>query len=444
VSAPHRLLFLDPGHFHAALTLRQRHPRVADEIVVYAREGAELRDFLALVERFNTRRASPTAWRPAVVVADDPLARLLAERRGDVVVLAGKNGGKARTMRRLHEAGRHVLADKPWLVEAGDLDDVRASLAGWPLAMEIMTGRHDVAGRLLARLVRAPAVLGGFRDEAPAIELASVHHLAKTVDGAPLRRPWWYFDVRVQGSGAVDIPTHLVDQTQGLVDGVPKLLGVRTSSTRVPEAVFSRITGEPGFPAELRSRVDGDTLAYDCNAVIEYEIGGVRVAASARWELETPPGGGDTSRTLVRGTRADILLEQGPHTSGRRRLTVIARGDRDRVHTALEGLAASWQREFPGISIAPRVEREPEAVATSAPRADGEPVAVASTAAGAEAGASGRAREVVIPAGLDGGHEAHFALVLDTFLRAIDEGRAPEGLAARTLAKYEVLAAAVR
>ncbi len=34
-----RLLFLDPGHFHAALTLRVSHPRVADEVFVYAADG---------------------------------------------------------------------------------------------------------------------------------------------------------------------------------------------------------------------------------------------------------------------------------------------------------------------------------------------------------------------------------------------------------------------
>ena len=55
MDAPHRLLVLDPGHFHGALTLRSRHPRVADEVVVYARDGAELRDFLALLGRFNAR-----------------------------------------------------------------------------------------------------------------------------------------------------------------------------------------------------------------------------------------------------------------------------------------------------------------------------------------------------------------------------------------------------
>jgi hypothetical protein len=126
----HSLLFLDPGHFHAALTLRVPQPRAADEVFVYAREGAELRDFLALVERFNRRSPNPTRWRPVVTTADDPLGRLVEERRGDVVVLAGRNWGKARTIRRLHGSGFHVLADKPWLVEPADLEHVRASLKG--------------------------------------------------------------------------------------------------------------------------------------------------------------------------------------------------------------------------------------------------------------------------------------------------------------------------
>ena len=156
----HSLLFLDPGHFHAALTLRVPQARAADEVFVYAHEGAELRNFLALVERFNRRAPNPTRWRPVVTTTDDPLGRLVEERRGDVVVLAGRNGGKARTIRRLHESGFHVLADKPWLVEPADLAHVRASLEGWPLAAEIMTGRHDVAARLVKRLVGVPALFG--------------------------------------------------------------------------------------------------------------------------------------------------------------------------------------------------------------------------------------------------------------------------------------------
>src|SRR2546429_4742449 len=151
----HSLLFLDPGHFHAGLTLRVPQARAADEVFVYAHEGAELRDFLTLVERFNRRSPNPTRWRPVVTTTDDPLGRLVEERRGDVVVLAGRNGGKARTIRRLHESGFHVLPDKPWLLEPADLEPDRGRPAGWPLAPRVMTRRHGAAARPGERAVLA-------------------------------------------------------------------------------------------------------------------------------------------------------------------------------------------------------------------------------------------------------------------------------------------------
>src|SRR5262249_58252147 len=138
----HTLLFLEPGHFHATLTLRVPNPRVADEIVVYATEGPELADFLSLVERFNGRADRPTRWRPLVILDADPLGRLVGERKGDAVVLAGKNGGKARTIRLLHEAGFHVLADKPWLVGAGDLAGIPGGPGGLAPSRGSMTGRR--------------------------------------------------------------------------------------------------------------------------------------------------------------------------------------------------------------------------------------------------------------------------------------------------------------
>src|SRR5262249_31738022 len=76
----HTLASLQPAHFHAALTLREPHPGAADEIVVYATDGPDLRDFLTLVGRFNGRVERPTRWRPLVVTCDDPLDRLIAER----------------------------------------------------------------------------------------------------------------------------------------------------------------------------------------------------------------------------------------------------------------------------------------------------------------------------------------------------------------------------
>ena len=407
----HTLLFLDPGHFHAALTLRVPQARVADEIFVYAREGAELRDFLALVERFNRRSPDTTRWRPVVTTSDDPLERLVTERRGDVVVLAGKNGGKARTIRRLHESGFHVLADKPWLVEPADLEHVRASLASWPLAAEIITGRHDLAARLVKRLVGTPALFGSFRDDGPAIEQESVHQLEKLVDGAPLRRPWWFFDVRVQGSGPVDIPTHVVDQAQWLVGddaAAPALVSARAWSTPVPAKAFCRITGEAGFPRELDPFIEGDSLSYRCNAELVYRIGRATASAATRWNLSAS-GGGDASRSVAHGTRADIRMEQSARTGHRRKVFVEPRTDAAEVVRALRDEVTAWQADLAGLAVVP-------------------------------AGAG--SYEVAVPPSLDGGHETHFPRVLDEFLRIVDDYRWPAELAERMLAKYALLAEA--
>ena len=84
----HRLAFLDPAHFHAALTLRMPHPRLDEEVHVYGSDETEVARFLALIEGFNARDETPTRWRPRVHMGADALARLCAERAADAVVLA--------------------------------------------------------------------------------------------------------------------------------------------------------------------------------------------------------------------------------------------------------------------------------------------------------------------------------------------------------------------
>lgn len=410
----HTLAFLDPGHFHATLTLRAAHGAVRPEVFVYACVGGELDAFLALVERFNRRAERPTGWRPQVRLAADPLTALLAERAADVVVLAGRNRGKARVMEQVHAAGLHVLADKPWLVTADDLPAIRASLADGPIVREMMTGRRDALGRIVKRLVDDPDLFGGFvpGDETePAVEQESVHHFEKRVDGVPLRRPPWFFDSRIQGSGAVDIPTHLVDQAQWLLGSageVPRLRAARGWSTRVPLAVFTRVTGVADVPSTLEAAREGDGLRVFCNARLTYTLRGVTVRAVTRWEPSTPPGGGDTARLVLRGRAATIRVELGAETAFRRRVLIEARGDAARTGRALAGVLAAGP-ERPG----------------------------------AQARAVGAAAYVLdVPPALDAGHEAHFAELLDELLGWIDSGHRPVALAEQTLAKYAFLAEA--
>jgi predicted dehydrogenase len=420
----HTLVFLDPGHFHAALTLRERHPAVSDEIVVYAPHrpddprGGEVAEFLSLVEAFNRRAERPTGWRPDVRAGEDPLGRLLRERPGDVAILAGRNDRKMALARRLHDAGLHVLADKPWMTSAGALADVRHVLSGGARVMEMMTGRYAPAAGLVDRLVHEPDVFGEFRTgPEPALRLASVHHLDKRVNGAPLRRPPWFFDVRVQGDGLADIPTHLVDQAQRLLaahgaaaDRHAVLLTARRWATPVPRAVFARVTGLDDFPGDLRAHVEGDTLAYASNAELAFRLRGVVVHLTTRWDLTEPAGGGDAHSLQADGSDARVRLEQGPRTGFRRRLVVEPRGNAARLRAGLDRAVAAWQIDHPGLTIA------------DAP--DG--------------------FELEVPAGPGTAHESQFPLVLDELLRAIEGGGPwPDERAADTLAKYELLAAAL-
>jgi predicted dehydrogenase len=284
--------------------------------------------------------------------------------------------------------------------------------------MEMMTGRHATTSSVSERLVGEPEIFGGFDTggDEPPIRLASVHHLEKSVNGAPLRRPPWFFDVRVQGDGLADIPTHLVDQAQRFVgahgaatDRGAELLAARRWSTPVPRALFARVTGLADFPPELRADVEADVLAYAGNAELSFRLRGIGVHLTTRWDLTEAAEGGDAHSATVLGTAARLRVEQGPHTGFRRRLIVEPRGNGSRLGATLQRALTAWQPDYPGLA----------AVATP------------------------EGFEIEIPAGPGTGHEGQFTLVLDEFLRTIDGGRWPDERAADTLAKYELLARAL-
>ncbi len=86
----HTLLIFNPGHFHAALVLREPHPSLSDEIFVYSEGGPDTDRFVDIVRSYNQRESNPTRWKIHVNQGPDALEKLIQERKGDVVVLAGK------------------------------------------------------------------------------------------------------------------------------------------------------------------------------------------------------------------------------------------------------------------------------------------------------------------------------------------------------------------
>lgn len=421
----HTLLFYEPGHFHAALTLRCVNPRVHPDVHVYAQPGPDRDAFLALVDAFNTRGHDPTHWRVHVHEdGTDLLARLIEEKRGDAVILAGKNDRKIDTIAALHAAGIHVLADKPWAVNEAaiaPLTTATAGTAGSALAMDIMTGRHDVIARLRKRIVADPQLFGGFRDSSePTIEFGSVHHLLKIVNGKPLQRPAWYYDVRVQGDGLVDIQSHMTDQAQWLLESdTPydyardvQLIRAQRWDTSVPLDLYQRSTGQSKFDARLAPNVIEGVLHYGCNGVIDYRLRGTSVRQTAEWRPVEPENGGDLHHTVIRGTRADVVVRQGPETAFRAEIHLQANDPTDvpSLNALLEARLQKWQEAFPGLTIR----------------------------------ASDIGLQFNVPESIHTPHEAHFAMVLETFLDYLDAGTWPRELNAAIRTRYTLLANAHR
>ena len=417
-AAKHTIVVLNPGHFHAGLTLRKSHPRLNEDVYVYTEDGPDVESFLRMVESFNERPKEPTRWKLHVYRGHDYLERLRAERPGDVVIIAGRNDTKMASIHRLHADGFFVLGDKPWLIVASELDLLNETAPAPPLAMDIMTERHEAATLVQKVLTEHAEVFGRFRTGGgePAIVMKSVHHLYKIVNQKPLVRPAWFFDTRVQGEGITDVTTHLVDLVQWMTGGGEpfdyerdiELLSARQRPTQVPRDIFARITGLPDFPTALRDRVKDGALHYLCNAGFSYRVRGIPVYLESLWNLAIPEGGGDTHDAIVRGTRADLIIEQGPATRFVTELTVRPVENDSAYARALSNAVASLQSAFPGIAVEP----------------------------------TGPTYRITIPTALRTTHEEHFAAVLEEFLGYIDSGGRPANLGPDLISKYTLLARA--
>ena len=283
--------------------------------------------------------------------------------------------------------------------------------------MDIMTGRQEPSARLLKDLMLSKEVFGEFRKGSePMIENGTVHHLYKTVNGAPLVRPAWYFDVNKQGSGLCDVTTHLIDNAQWMLFGEDdidfekdaKLIDATLSSTAVPADKFELITKTPAFPADLADRVKDNVLYVACNGVMDVELKGVSVRLNTVWNLEAPAGGGDMHRQIARGTNADIFVEQGPDTEFKALVLVKPIG------TSAEAMKELIEKRMQSLGY---------------------------TDAEVSIYKDGRLL-VTPPSCMVDGHEFHFAIVRDEFLNMLATGKETGGLRTQLVSKYKLMAMA--
>jgi len=212
------LVVLDPGHFHASLLQKFPQEQVNDTVFVYAPEGDELKQYLTSIEGYSQRMANPTNWDEIVYSGKDYLERMIQERRGNVVVLAGNNSKKTAYIFKAINSGYNVLSDKPMAIDKKGFQTLEAAYDSARnhdvYLYDVMTERYEIINTLTRVLVHNKEVFGELQEGTPgepAIVMESVHHYFKEVSGNVLVRPAWFYDVEQQGEGLVDVATHLVD-----------------------------------------------------------------------------------------------------------------------------------------------------------------------------------------------------------------------------------------
>jgi predicted dehydrogenase len=414
-----RLITLDPGHFHAALVQKVMYPGVSPVVWIYAPAGPDLDEHLQRVAAYNARPVGPTSWEEKRYTGADFFERMLAERPGNVVVIAGNNREKAEYINRSLNAGLNVFADKPMCIDAAGFEKLKTSFQMAAekhlLLYDIMTERYEVTTMLQRALVNDPAVFGHLVNgsiDHPAVTKESVHHLFKYVSGKPLRRPAWFFDTAQQGEGIVDITTHLVDliqwesfpeQTIALTD--VRLLQARRWPTVVTRAQFAQVTSLSDFPKYLLGQLNKDRALLDyTNGEITYTLKGVHAKVSVIWNFAAPEGTGDTHSSIMRGTKASVVIHQGKEEHYQPELYVegAAGKDQDTLAAALQQAVGKLRADYPGLAL----ERE------------------------------ANRWHIHIPDQLRTDHEAHFGQVMEKFLAFLRAGKLPEWEVPNMIAKY--------
>ncbi len=412
-SATVKLITLDPGHFHSALVQKSMYDGVSPDVHVYAPEGQDLQAHLKLVDNYNKRESDPTKWNEKIYTGADFFEKMLADKSGNVVVIAGNNQKKTEYINRSVEAGFNVLADKPMAIDSEGFNKLVSAFEtakkNKVLLYDIMTERYEITSILQKELANSPEVFGQLVKGSvakPAIVKRSVHHFYKNVSGAPLVRPSWFFDVNQQGEGLVDITTHMVDLIQWACfpDSILnykadiEIKAAKRWPTNISKSQFEEVTKKKEYPSYLSPYISGDSLGVYSNGEINYTIKGFHANVSVTWDFKAPEGTGDTHYSIIRGTKAEVIIMQGKDQGYKPVLYVQTSGDLSKLN-AIKVLKAKYK----GIEFK-------------------------SMGAGLW--------EVFIPAEYKVGHEEHFAQVTKAYLRYLKAGELPDWEIPNMLAKY--------
>ena len=416
-----QLVTLDPGHFHAALVQKTMYDDVDSVVYVYAPGGNDLQLHTEKIDAYNNRKENPTRWKEEIYTGPDFFEKMIAEKKGNVVVLSGNNQKKSDYILTSLQNGFHVYADKPMAINTEGFEKLEQAFdvakKNNLVLYDIMTERNEITTILQRELSTMPEIFGTLQKgtaKDPAVVMESVHHFYKFVSGNVLTRPAWFFDASQQGEGIADVMSHLVDlvqwecfpeQTIDIKD--IQIDSARHWTTDLDLSSFKAITKTDSFPSYLKNNISNDTLLkIFFNGEINYSIKGVHAKTIALWNFKAPEGAGDTHHSLLRGTKANLVIRQGVEENYQPALYIEPIDKNVDLTEAFKKLQAKYS--------------------------------------GVELKKSANGWQVVIPSKYKEGHEEHFARVTEKFLEYIKNNNMPAWEVPNMLTKYFITTKALQ
>jgi len=417
-----KLITLDPGHFHAHLVQKSMYDQVDETVHIYAPKGRELEDHVTKINEYNNREENQTSWKTIIYEGDDFLDKMLSEKKGNVVVMAGNNRKKTEYIRSAVNAGFNVLSDKPMAINTANFELLKEAFGiaekNNVLLYDIMTERFEITSILQKEFSLLPEVFGvlekGSVDD-PAVIKESVHHFYKYVSGSILRRPPWFFDVEQQGEGIVDVTTHLVDIIQWacfpgeIIDYNTdiSMISAKRWPTLINKSLFLDVTRESDIPEYLLKDLKEDSVLHVyANGEINYSIKGVHSKIIVKWNFRAPEGTGDTHYSVMRGSKSNLVVRQGREQNFKTMLYIepVEGTDLESFEKTLKEELPTIQKKYPGVELR-KMENK---------------------------------WVVVVPKVYDVGHEAHFAQVTERYLQYLVDGKLPDWEVPNMITKYYI------
>lgn len=359
-----KIIQLNPLHSHAAAAQNESISQIDSNVYVYAPERNELAEYFQQINSFNTRKENPTRWNEVVYIGKDYLEKMVQEKKGNVVVLAGNNRIKINYIEQSINAGLNVFSDKPMVIDNAGFERLKNAYAiaeqKGVLMFDMMTERYTLINKIQKSLMNDTLLFGKMQQgtpDHPAIMESSVHHFYR---GGKGNRPYWFFDVLQEGEGIVDVATHLIDLTfwKSFPDKIidynkdVKVISAKHWPVNITKTEFRTATSLPDIPESLNQYMNDTILEVFANGSIIYQVKGIYAGVRVDWRPATPKDGNDLRDAYAEGTKATLHISQKYGQKGQKLYVQKAEGVTEKdFQNNLEMTVARLQTIYPGISL---------------------------------------------------------------------------------------------